>query len=183
MSSSSSVSTSISSTDPSLSISISISISNETADTSVHESLEIPCTSAIFNVLSSEIDVKDIDISRLPPLSEPRNSSPTCKRRSKVLCTLPLHHPKSFPKERSSPDLVLLKVEDPANVSLSSERAVSRLVMTAVKDELNKVNVSEPRLCDCEWCENSYSWTAAKDEGFDEDDQWSDRLNLNEYTS
>ena len=85
-------------------------------------------------------------------------------------------------------DLVVLKVEDPANVSLSSERAVSRLVMMEVKNELNKVNVPEPRLCDCEGCEDSYSWTAATDGNFDEDnlgeyDQWSKRLNLNEYTS
>ena len=71
VSSSSSVSTSISSTDPSISISISITISNETADTSVHESLEIPCTSAIFNVLSTRIDAKDIDISRPPFFRNP----------------------------------------------------------------------------------------------------------------
>ena len=89
------------------------------------------------------------------------------------------------------PDLVL-KVEDPANVSLSSERAVSRLVMMEIKDEL-KVNVPEPRLCDCEGCEDSYSWTAATDDEDDDDedednhsqeeDQWSERLELNEYTS
>ena len=78
------------------------------------------------------------------------------------------------------PDLVVLTVEDPANMSLSSERAVSRLVMMEVEDELNKVDVPEPRLCDCEGCEDSYSWTAATDE---EDDQWSERLDLNEYAS
>ena len=67
--SSSSEFTSTSSTDPS--ISISISISNETADTSVHEILEIPCTSAIFKVLSSGIDVKDKNISRLTLIQNP----------------------------------------------------------------------------------------------------------------
>lgn len=69
------------------------------------------------------------------------------------------------------PDLVVLKAEDPAYVSLSSERAVSRLVMMEVEDEFNKVNVPEPRLCDCEGCEDSYSWTAATDEDDDEDNQ------------
>jgi len=87
------------------------------------------------------------------------------------------------------PGLVVLTVEDPANVSLTSERAVSRLVMMEVEDELNKVDVPEPRLCDCEGCEDSYSWTAATDEDDDEDihsqedDQWSERLDLNEYAS
>ena len=84
------------------------------------------------------------------------------------------------------PDLVVLEVEDPA---LSSEGAVSQLVMMEVEDKLNKVNVPEPRLCDCEGCEDSFSWTAATDEDDDEDnhsqedDQWSERLELNEYTS
>ena len=89
------------------------------------------------------------------------------------------------------PDLVVLKVEDLANVSLSSERAVSRLIMMEVEDELNKVNVPQPRLCDCEGCEDSYSWTATTDDEDDEDednhsredDQWSERLDLNEYAS
>ena len=87
----------------------------------------------------------------------------------------------------ASPDLVILKVEDPANVSLSSERAVSRLVMMEVEDE-NKMDMPEPRLCDCEECEDSYSWAAATDEDdhddlSQEEDQWSERLELNEYTS
>ena len=76
-------------------------------------------------------------------------------------------------------DLVVLKVEDPSNVYQSSERAASRLVIMEVEDELNKVNVLEPRHCDCEGCEDSYSWTAT----MDEDDQWSERLDLNEYAS
>jgi hypothetical protein len=57
-----------------------------------------------------------------------------------------------------------------------------------VEDELNKVNVPDLRLCDCEGCEDSYSWTAAMDDNDNdthspEDDQWSERLDLNEYTS
>ena len=62
---------SVSSTDPSISISISISISNETANTSVHEILELPCTSAIFKVLSSGIDIKNKNISRLTLIHNP----------------------------------------------------------------------------------------------------------------
>ena len=87
------------------------------------------------------------------------------------------------------PDLVVRKVEDHANVCLSSERAVSRLVMMEVEDKLNKVNVPKPRLCDFEGCEDSYSWTAAtyvdddEDNYSQEDDQWSERLDLNEYAS
>ena len=86
------------------------------------------------------------------------------------------------------PDLVVLKVENHANVCFSPERAVSRLVMEVV-DKLNKVNVPDPRLCDCEGCEDSHSWTATMDEDEDEDnhsqedDQWSERLDLNEYAS
>jgi hypothetical protein len=53
------------------------------------------------------------------------------------------------------------------------------MVMMEVEDKLNKMNVPEPRLCDCKGCEDSYSWTAATDE----DDQWSERLDLNEYAS
>ena len=89
----------------------------------------------------------------------------------------------SLPMVITPPDLVVLKVEDPANVSLSSERAVSQLVMMKVEDELNKANVPEPQLCDCEGCEDSYSWTATTDDDDDDDDQWSERLELNEYTS
>jgi hypothetical protein len=74
------------------------------------------------------------------------------------------------------PNPVVLKGEDPAYVSVS-ERAVSRLIMMEIEDELDKVNVGEPRHRDCEGC---YSWTAAMDE---EDDQWSEKLDLNEYAS
>lgn len=94
----------------------------------------------------------------------------------------------SLSKVIAPADLVVLKVEDPANVSLSSERVVSRLVMLEVENELHKVNVPEPRLCDCEGCEDYHPQTVATDDDDDdnysqEDDQWSERLDLNEYVS
>ena len=89
-------------------------------------------------------------------------------------------------------DLVALKVEDRASVSLSSdERGVSQRIM-GVKDEINKVDLPVLRFCDCEGSEevyeDSYSWTAATDDEDDdkhsqEDDQWSDRLELDDYAS
>jgi hypothetical protein len=69
-----------------------------------------------------------------------------------------------------------------------SERAASQQVME-VKDEVNKANImTELRPCDCEGCEDfSYSWTAVTDDDDDdysqENDQWNERLELNEYAS
>lgn len=86
------------------------------------------------------------------------------------------------------PDLITLKVED-ASVSLSSELAVAQEMIMEVKDKLNDVDPPGLRICECEGCEEEedYSWIAVTDDGDDshsqEDDQWSDRLELDEYVS
>ena len=75
------------------------------------------------------------------------------------------------------PDLIALKVEDLANVSLSSECGVPHGIME-VKGETKITDMPLLRVYDYEGSENSFTAVTNDD---DDDDQWSDRLELDEY--